>query len=448
MVLRTIFPLLTFLLAACGYEAPSEPTAPTAALTEISEPAATTIEESAANTSEPNQIFTALEANLQKEIDENVRAGFVTMIAKDGALIHTANLGMADREKNIAMTPTTRFRIASMTKPITTLAMMILVEEGKLSLNDPLTDFIPAFSNPKVVNDWMANEQGALPTHPAPSAITLHQLMTHTAGIGYLFDNQSDLGKLYIENSLYFMEGDLNQRIENLADLPLAAAPGQTWIYSYSTDVLGRVIEVASGQDLESFMRSKIFAPLGMEDTEFLIDETDFDRLATVYLNSEDGTLILPVRNDLGPDPNAKGAGWASGGSGLVSTAQDYMTFLQLLLNKGATNGVRIVSEETIEQMLLPQISNNQRPENWIEEGRSFGYGGWVTIEEGKAHANARIGQYGWSGYFDTAFGLSANDNLAWISLSQHQRGPHDQPSKARNLVRDAAYAFSNEQTP
>ncbi len=378
---------------------------------------------------------------LQDEVDNNIRSGFVTMIMQDGIIKHTTAIGLADRAKNTPMAIGTRFRIASMTKPITSVAILMLMEEGKLTLDDPVTDYIPAFSSTRVATSYTNGDDGLIPTIPLTEPITIRHLLTHTAGLGYLFDFQTNLGEIYLNNHLYMREGDLASRIDHLATLPLYRQPGGQWQYSYGTDVLGRVIEIVSGQTLEIFMNERILSPLKMNNTEFLFDETDFDNLVTVYTHNEAGNMIPFDGGGLNRNPNKDGAGWYSGGGGLVSTASDYMNFLQMLLNKGSLNGVRFLNPETIELMTTSHVAAENRPADWLQQGVSFGLAGWVITEPGLSHPYAAPGQFGWGGYYDTVFAISSKDNLAYLVLAQREPGPNDKPSKAQNLVRDTAYS-------
>lgn len=366
--------------------------------------------------------FAQIDKYLQDEVDAKIRAGFVTLVAKDGEIIHQSALGMADRESALPMSIDTRFRIASMTKPITSLAILMLMEEGKLGLDDPAADYIPALAKMRVATSLSFDKNGQIPTTKLQSPITIRQLLTHTAGLGYLFDFQTDLGKFYLDNHLYFIEGDLEARINHLATLPLYTNPGTRWQYSYATDVLGRIVEVLSGQNLEAFMQTRIFDPLGMKDTFFLFDETDLENIATVYAHNELGEIIPFDGGDLIKNPNKNGAGWYSGGGGLVSTAGDYFKFMQMLINRGALAGKRIISKDSIDLIMSNHVTANASPKDWASQQRGFGLAGWVSIP---------AGQFGWGGYYDTSFTVDLDNNLAWMVMAQREPGPFDRPSNA-----------------
>ncbi|MEL7239308.1 MAG: serine hydrolase domain-containing protein, partial [Planctomycetota bacterium] len=305
---------------------------------------------------------------------------------------------------------------------------------------DPVSRYIPAFGDLKVITENKADADGAFTTEPLATPLTVRHLMTHTAGLGYLFDGESDLGKAHLALAAENTEGDLGARIDKLAALPLYEQPGQTWRYSFATDVLGRVVEAASGQSLEAFMKARIFDPLRMADTEFFIDETDFERLATVYTFDETGVLQRAGAGGLSGGPNDQAFGWASGGGGLVSTARDYARFMMMLLNDGALDGARVLSPASVRLMLSDQLPPHVRPDDWNERGMTFGLGGWVLEKPGRFGGVAAPGQYGWGGYYDTYFTISPEDDLGVVVLSQREPGPHDRASRAHNLVTAIAF--------
>ena len=384
--------------------------------------------------------LSALAPALQDEVDAGIRAGFTAAVIHNGEIVYETAVGMADRENNIPMETNTRFRIASMTKPVTTVAIMMLVEEGKVLLSDPVARYIPAFADMQVATSYSADASGALPLEPAKRPITVHHLLTHMAGLGYLFDQSTDLGGRFLENSLYAMDGDLEARINQLAEMPLYENPGEVWRYSYATDVAGRIVEVASGQSLADFMQSRIFTPLGMDDTAFLFDETDLEGTAIVYHFDENGVLQRFEREDLGGNPNTQGAGWYSGGAGLLSTTGDYAQFMMMLLNEGEHNGARILSPATVELMLADHVPFDARPDNWKESGYSFGLGGLVVTEPGHTGTVISGDQWGWGGYYDTYFAVSPEDELGFIVMAQRDPITGDQQSRAQELTRSIAF--------
>lgn len=381
-----------------------------------------------------------IEPALQEEVDAGVRAGFVVAVGFKDQSRYLATVGQADMARDRAMTADTRFRIASMTKPITTAGILILVEQGKLRLNDPVADYIPAFADLKVAKSPMKGDDGRFETQALARPITIHDLLTHQAGLGYLFDGRSDLGKQLIADSLYRGEGDLAARIERLVQHPLYHQPGTRWFYSYATDVAGRVIEIVSGQTLEAFLDGEIFTPLGMDDTEFLVDESDLAGVATLYTADEEGRL-MPFgagENGLGPNPNKSGAGWMSGGGGLISTAPDYLRFCLMLLNGGALDGKRVLSPATVQLMVTDQVAEPALPADWI--GLGFGLGGQIVNQPGLAGQMAAPGDWRWGGFYETSFFISPATGLAVVVMTQREPGPTMPESRAADTVRAIAY--------
>jgi len=281
------------------------------------------------------------------------------LIARDGEVLHAAQAGYADIESERPFTPATPVLIASMTKPVTALAVMQLVENGAIALDQPLSDFIPAFGDVEVAVSPIAGDDGAIETVPLERPVTIHDLLTHTAGLGYVFDAETNLGRLNIEHSLYAHPGPLSEAAAALAEVPLYMQPGTRWFYSWSNDVLGAVVEAASGRPLDVYMEAEIFEPLGMETTGFYLEaEADRSQLATVYTHAEDGSLIPRiVAGEALEGPQAFQV--PAGGAGLVSTAEDYMRFALMLAGGGALDGVRVIEADTLEA--------HQMHEEWIE---------------------------------------------------------------------------------
>lgn len=383
----------------------------------------------------------ALDQQLNQLADEQVRAGYVAMVARQGRIGHWSAAGFADVEKGRPMTLDTPFRIASMTKPVTAVAVMMLVESGQLALEDPVSRYLPRFAGVKVAESTNANDDGEIPVRDLSVPITIKHLMTHTSGLGYVFDLRTDLGKLYVSQSLYDGEGDLSQRIDRLPDLPLYFEPGKRWSYSYANDVLGHVVEVVAGQPLETFMGERIFEPLQMADTTFFPDENLRARAAEVYRHTEDGKLV-PAFSAARPEEVPT---WAAGGSGLVSTAGDYMRFALMLANGGELDGVRLLARSTIESMSKNQVDPAKLPESMKGFGYGLGFGMVLEPEQG-AEAPGVVGDYGWGGYFDTDFFISPKTGLVAILLTQEEPGPHRPGGSARQLLTPLAYGALAEQ--
>jgi CubicO group peptidase (beta-lactamase class C family) len=381
-----------------------------------------------------------IDRHLTEEVLNGVRSGFVVMVAHKGDIAYEQAFGMADIEAGKEMQLDTQFRIASMTKPITSLAIMMLVERGDILLTDPVSLYIPAFENMQVATAYNVDASGTIPTRPATGQITIHHLLTHTSGLGYIFDWETDLGREMVTKSIYNLEGDLAARIDAIAEFPLYTDPGTEWRYSYATDVLGRVIEVASGKPLDQFFQEEIFAPLKMTSTSFFMNGEDLSNLAKVYIYTEDGRMVEPGKRENLPDPNVDRPTWPSGGGGLVSTAGDYMRFAQMLLNEGELDGARIVSPATVRLMLSPHVTEDVLRPLFRDKGRTVGLGGWVVTEPGLAGETLAKGQWGWGGYYDTTFSISPADDLAIIVLAQREPGPHAPESRAQELVKSIVF--------
>jgi CubicO group peptidase (beta-lactamase class C family) len=377
---------------------------------------------------------------LQTEVDKGVRAGFVAgVVTRDGETYSTA-VGLADRETSSPMTVDTRFRIASMTKPIVTAAVMQLAERGVVSLDDPVSKYIPAFANARVALAEEPDDTGEIPTRTPARAMTIHDLLTHTSGIGYLFNNKTSLDREYLEAGFYATGGTLAERVDRLARIPLYNDPGAEWRYSYSIDVAGLVIEVATGQSLEDYLTENFFAPLGMKDTEFLVDQSDFDGLATVYQFDSAGNLERLKADANGFNVNDEGFGVMSGGAGLVSTLHDYLRFCEMMLRGGELDGARVLSASSVKRMLSDNLQPGTAGQLWERKYASFGLGGVVVTHPELADQLVRKGEWGWSGFWDTWFVIDPADGLAVVLLAQTQPGPNAPPSQARQLVKEIVY--------
>lgn len=382
-----------------------------------------------------------IDAILQDEVDKGVRAGFVAAVMTREGVAYKKAFGKADPFNDVPMTTEARFRIASMTKPVISVAVMQLVDRGLVRLNDPVSLFIPAFANPKVATNPNRNANGEYETRPASREITIHDLLTHMAGVGYVFSNESDLDRAYLGVNLLVTEGTLEDRINRIAALPLYTDPGTVWSYSYATDILGRVIEAASGMGLEDYMKQNIFDPLGMTRTEFFIDESDFDGLAVVVEFNEKGEMVRSGASMLSSPVNDTAFGIASGGAGLVSSIDDYSRFMRMMLNGGELDGARILSPATVRLMLEDHTPPSARPSQYWQNGAtSFGLGGYVILEPGYTGNYSARGEWGWAGYWDTHFFVNPKENIGAILLSQTQPGPHTPPSRAEDIVKAVAY--------
>lgn len=371
----------------------------------------------------------ALDAALADLAASQDRAGFVAVIARDGVVRHVSAAGYADIEAGRPMAADTVVRIASMTKPVTAAAIMILAEDGALSLDDPVSRFIPSFADARVASSLMHDESFEIPTEALARPITIEDLLTHTSGVGYLFDYRTHLGALYIDRDIYRADGrSLAERIDVLAGLPLYFQPGERWFYSYSNDILGQVIAVASGMGVEDFMQARIFAPLGMADTTFFPDEALSERLSALYTHDEDGAIMRVERQrDL-----AVLAEVEAGGAGLFSTAHDYIRFAQMLANGGELDGVRVLSADSVAAMAAPHVGLDRMGEEQRRIGLAFGYSLGVYVN---GDGGSLPGDFGWAGYFDTIFAVSPSTGLVAVMMAQEEPGPGtSQTTSARDV--------------
>jgi CubicO group peptidase (beta-lactamase class C family) len=341
-------------------------------------------------------------AAMQGFVDRREAAGFTWVVLKDGRRVDEGAIGMQDVAKSTPMKADTIFRIASMSKPITSVAVMILLEEGKLLLTDKLSKFIPAFKTMKVV------AKGSDAPVAAEREITIRDLLTHRSGITYGFIDAGPVGDAYrsagVTDGLSGGDVTIAENVARLATAPLVHQPGKAFQYGLSVDVLGRVIEVASAQPLDVFLRERIFKPLGMNDTGFSVPDDKWSRFATAYAPAEQGGL-RPIKDPesfknvvLSPDAYYREPKKLfSGGAGLVSTASDYARFCEMLLGLGEREGVRILGRKSVELMTVSHT--NDLPS---DDGRRFGLGVDVATDLGATQELGSSGSYGWGGLFGT----------------------------------------------
>ncbi|MBC8005937.1 MAG: beta-lactamase family protein, partial [Verrucomicrobia bacterium] len=325
--------------------------------------------------------------------------------------------GKMDIDANKPMQTDALFRIASMTKAITSVALMTLYEQGKFLLTDPVSKYIPEFKNPKVIIKSLNSDSVIL--FPAKSEITIRQLLNHTSGITYGGVLQNEYYKQSgMTVGLTPTEGTIKEKVIALAKLPLAAHPGEEFRYGMSTDVLGYLIEVISGQPLDEYFRRGIFEPLKMHDSYFTVPQNKFSRLATLYKMNKEAKLVKAT----GYFPYPVKQAYFSGGAGLVSTAADYARFAQMLLNKGKLGGVRILSRKTIELMTSNSIGglfiHTTFKHNGIM-GDKFGLGFGIRTERGLFDELESPGSFGWDGAFYTRFWVDPVEDLFGIFMSQ-----------------------------
>jgi CubicO group peptidase (beta-lactamase class C family) len=368
--------------------------------------------------------FDGARSVLQDAVDNNILAGAIGLVARDDEILFQETIGMADREAGKPMEMDTIFRIASMTKPVTSVAAMMLYEEGHFELDDPVSKFIPDFKNMRVLQ---SRDADARDTVPAKNAMTVRDLMTHTSGLTYRFLGVEPLATIYAEagisDALSQTDVTLEEQVKRLAGLPLLHEPGEEWHYGLSTDVLGHLVEVLSGKNLDGFLRERIFVPLGMKDTCFFLPEEKLPRLSAVYWNAGDGTLKRlgeePVEDDhliFSSSSHYSGPRiYFSGGGGLVSTTYDYHRFARMLLNRGELEGVRLLEAGTVDMMTRNQIGDL----NHFYDGK-FGLGFAVQTEPGVL---GPPGSLAWGGVFHTAFSIYPEKELVILFMSQHAPG-------------------------
>jgi CubicO group peptidase (beta-lactamase class C family) len=354
---------------------------------------------------------------LNDYIKQGKLPGAVAMVIRHGKVGYFKSFGLKDIEEKKPMTNDAIFRIASMTKAITSVAVMTLYEEGYFLLTDPVSKFIPEFKNPKVAERSPTSDSVILV--PAKSEITIRELLNHTSGITY---GSALQGRYYRQAGMTVgllpTKGTIGDMIKNLGPLPLVSQPGEEFNYGMSVDVLGYLIEVVSKMPLDEFMRKRIFEPLKMKDTYFTLPRDKFPRLATLYIMGANGKLEKVTKYFPYPEPQT----YFSGGAGLVSTAADYARFAQMLLNKGELEGKYILSRKSVELMTTNSIGNififTSFAHNGIM-GDKFGYGFGIRTERGIFDELESLGTFGWDGAFYTRFWVDPKEDLIGIFMSQ-----------------------------
>jgi CubicO group peptidase (beta-lactamase class C family) len=334
-----------------------------------------------------------------------------------------SHYGLADLETQRPVADDTIWRIYSMTKPITSVAALMLLERGALELTDPVSRYIPAFADTRVYVSGSAANPG---TVPVTEPVRIWHLLTHTAGLTYGFHHAHAVDEMYRAKGMEFGAPrgmDLAGACEVFAGLPLLFQPGTEWNYSVATDVLGRVVEVASGQSLDAFFAEHILGPLGMEDTAFSVTSDDIDRLATLYVRGHDGALARSAMGEGATRPPT----YLSGGGGLVSTAADYHRFSQMLARGGELDGVRLLGPRTVAYMTrnhlpggadLDQVGRPMFSESPFR-GVGFGLGVSVVVDAAAGKAMAQEGEYGWGGLASTAFWVDPAAEVTALFLTQ-----------------------------
>lgn len=359
---------------------------------------------------------------MQRSVDERKFPGAQTLIARHGKIVYCDQVGLRDIENNEPWERDTIARVYSMTKPMTSVALLMLFEEARCHIDTPVDEFIPEFADRNVLIDGATSLDQV---RPAETRMTLHHLLTHTSGLTYSF-NEGLLAEAMLEHKLDFgvKHHGLAETIKKLADLPLAFDPGARWNYGVSTDVIGRVVEVISGQSLGEFLTQRIIEPLGMTDTSFGVPQDKIDRLASCYVKTDDDPLKLMDSPAKTPyrDENVK---LHSGGGGLVSTIDDYLRFAEMLRGRGALGDVRILAPKTVELMTtnaLPGDLASMGQPVFSEvsfDGVGFGLGVSVTLNPGLAKTASSVGDYGWGGMASTMFWVDPIMDMVTIFMTQ-----------------------------
>jgi CubicO group peptidase (beta-lactamase class C family) len=368
-----------------------------------------------------------LDAGMKAIVDNKQLAGVITMVARHGQVVQQMVYGQQDIASNTPLQKDTIVRIYSMTKPITGVAMMILYEEGKWKPSDPISRYIPEFKDLKVFKSVDADGK---PVADAPGhAPTMGELMSHTAGFTYGLFGNSPVDKLYQQANL-FQAASLKDFIDKVAPLPLAYEPGQGWVYSISVDIQGYLVEKLSGQSFADFLRTRIFEPLGMNDTGFFVPESKLPRLATIYSLTPQGLAPMPRDPGVSTPP-----GLASGGGGLYSTAGDYLRFAQMLLNRGELNGARILAPSSVALMTSNHVPDAIKTGKFgignyrMQPGFGFGFDVAIYEEPTRLGTTAGKGTYLWDGIAGTWFWIDPTNDVVFVGIIQRWAGPSPGPN-------------------
>lgn len=384
--------------------------------------------------------------HMKQAVADGVMIGGVGLIARHGRVVYRETYGLADREANEPMTDDALFRIYSMSKPVTGVALMILYEEGRFFLNDPVARYLPELANLKVAAST-ADAAGASitsdgtttrvegegdaamagRTRPPTRQPTIRDLLTHTAGFTYGVFGNTEVDQLYRKAGLLTEDMPLAQFVERLGEIPLQYDPGTRWHYSVAVDVQGRLVEVLSGMSLGEFMKKRIFEPLGMDDTSFVVADDQWDRVAQIYSpagSSEDIAAAFQSANtskelEVSPASVSEGyrvgAKFESGGGGLMSTADDYLRFCQMMLNGGELDGARVLSPKTVALM----TTNNLGEITMDRPGVGFGLGFAVALNQGDIGEIGSEGTYNWGGAAGTGFWIDPQEELIGVFMVQ-----------------------------
>ena len=371
-----------------------------------------------------------VDQKMEELIKEDRLAGGIVVVARKGKVVHFGTYGKRDVEKNLPVEKDTIFRIYSMTKAITSVAALMLNEEGKLSLDDPISKYFPSLQAMKVLEKDELVE--------ATSEPTVADLLRHTSGLTYAWSSNKKISQALKDAGVLFRDKKVVPMVSGMDKVPLLFQPGTDWVYGCSTDVLGGVVEVASGIPLDQFFRERIFKPLQMGDTEFYVPAHKADRFAANY-NYKDGKLTL--KDDPKTSRYLENPAFKSGGGGLCSTASDYMRFLLMIENGGKFNGKRYLKKKSVKLMTTNQIPKGG---GWVtfgdevREGVGFGHGFSVRVKMSDWDPDGRVGEYGWGGAASTHYWISPKDDLVVLTLEQVMPYSFNTEWALKGLIYDA----------
>ncbi|WP_298301082.1 serine hydrolase domain-containing protein [Hydrotalea sp.] len=400
-------------------------------------PHAQVIQTTGKNLSVNEERMAGIDGLIQNYINHHWLNGAVTLVVKDNQVVQYKAYGYADAAAKKLMQRNSLFRIASQTKAITAVSIMQLYEQGKLLLDEPVSDFIPAYKNMTVLKSFHENDT-TYTTEPAKKAITIRDLLTHTSGLDYPGIGSAAMKAIYAKAGIIpgfglAKKGEtLLDAMNVLAKLPLVHQPGEKWNYGLNYDLLGCLIEVISGEPLNEYCRKNIFEPVGMKDTYFNVPEEKATRLATVYTEDSLHNVVLWEKSMLGVDPNypLEKKMYFSGGADLTSTAMDYAAFLQMLLNGGTYNGHILLSPRTVEMMTSNQLNFSFNGEN------DFGLGFEIVSTKGAAHGPRNNGSFAWGGFWGSAYWADPKAHLIGIIMTQQTPNNHaDMMQKVQDII-------------
>lgn len=382
---------------------------------------------------------------MQEAVDQKKIGGGAVLLARHGKVFYQAAIGQQDVERKVPLSTSTLFRLASMSKPVTSVAVMQLVEDGKISVTDPVFKYVPEFKEQRVLVP--AKDGKSYELVPANRPITIHDLLTHTSGITYRFVNKPFVGQMYADagvvDGLSETTGTLGDNVRRIAKQPLVCQPGTAWEYGLNTDVLGYVVEVVTRQSLEQFCRGRLFGPLKMNDTTFAVPMPKRTRLSALFSPGPDNALkqvgagifsangllysaTYPIRDE---------ATYCSGGAGLVSTLNDYYRFAQMTLNRGELDGVRVLKAETVIQMTRNQLGGVNAA---FPGSSAFGYGFGIVTDSGRQEEPSAAGSYSWGGAFGTLFWVDPQNDLVGVFMAQTAPGDFVFAQRIKKLAYEA----------